>query len=126
MSRRDPEAARRFAERRKREDDAPRLSEEVPRLESLKLEVEERRPEGAAPEIAHIRRIIVERAPALFDLSCGDTACTDGGHDVTHAVMRALRAGQENFEGEDVCHGHVRSAPCRRILRYVGNATYRR
>jgi hypothetical protein len=68
---------------------------------------------------------VVENAPALFILPCGDTSCKDGGHDVTSMVLRSLRAGETRFEGEDVCNGMVGSAPCSRVLRYVATATYK-
>jgi hypothetical protein len=123
--RRHGEAAQRFAERRKREDDAPRLRNEIPNLASLKLDVEERRSGGVVAEASHIRRIVIEHAPALFVLPCGDPSCKEGGHDVTHTVMRALRDRAERFEGEDVCAGQIGSAPCHRVLRYVATATYR-
>ena len=118
-------AAQRFAERRQREDEAPRLRQEVPEVESLKLDVDERRPGGAVAEAPHIRRVVVEHAPALFILACGDTSCKDGGHDVTMQILRFLRSRQTSFEGDDVCNGMVGTAPCSRILHYVGTATYR-
>jgi hypothetical protein len=118
-------AAQRFAERRQREDEAPRLTAEVPQLTDLKLEIDEHRAGGAVAEAPHIRRIVVERAPALFVLPCGDAACKDGGHDVTSTILRALRAGETRFEGEDVCNGMVGTAPCSRVLRYVATATYK-
>ena len=123
--RRHGEAAQRFADRRKREDEAPRLQSEVPRLESLKLEVEERRSGGVVAEASHIRRIVIVNAPALFVLPCGDPSCKDGGHDVTHSMMRALQAGATRFEGEDVCTGQLGSATCQRILHYTAIAGYR-
>ena len=125
MNRRNRDAANRFAERRKREDEAPRLTAEVPSLESLKLDVEERRPGVVSAEVSHIRRIMVEHAPALFEVPCSDPSCHDGGHDLTHQVMRSLRNGAERFEGEDTCAGQVGNAPCERILRYVATATYK-
>lgn len=125
MRRRDHEAAQRFADRRKRESDAPRLAVSVPRLQSLRLEVEERRSGISTAESAHIRRIVVASAPALFVLPCHDPRCKDGGHDVTHLVMHALRTGQLQFEGEDSCPGVIGTSSCQRILRYVGVAEYR-
>src|SRR5450755_1717922 len=122
--RRNSEAAQRFAERRQREDEAPRLSAEVPRLESLKLEIEERRAGGAVAESAHIRRIVVDHAPALFLLPCGDSSCKDGGHDVTRVLMHALHAGAARTEGEDACNGQIGSATCSRVMRFVATATY--
>ena len=123
--RRHGEAAQRFADRRQREDEARRLHEELPQLESLRLEIEERRATAGVAEASHIRRIVVESAPALFILTCGDPSCRDGGHDVTHMIMRALQHGDTRFDGEDTCQGSVGTATCGRVLRYVGIATYR-
>ena len=39
MKRRNTEAAQRHADRRRREDEAPRLAQAVPGLESLRLEI---------------------------------------------------------------------------------------
>lgn len=74
----------------------------------------------------HIRRIVVERAPALFELPCGDRSCKDGGHDLTHAILTELQHGTTRFEGENHCSGYLGGAPCGSVLRYVGVATYRR
>jgi hypothetical protein len=123
-NRRHSEGAQRFAERRKREDEAPRLTAEVPGLQSLALEIEERTEGGPVAEATHVRRVVVQHAPALFVLPCGDARCRDGGHDVTNDVMRALRAGETRFEGQDVCAGSVGTAQCSRVLRFVGVATY--
>src|ERR1700681_2362044 len=93
--RRDRVAAIRFAERRRREDDAPRLSEQVPAVAALRLEVEER----SGPVCTkHVRHLVVDRAAALFVLPCGDPHCC-GEHDITPAVMRALRAREATFSG---------------------------
>src|SRR5262249_52880111 len=126
-TRRGSEAAQRAAERRQREDDAARLATEVPQLETLRLEIEERRGGGVLAGGTYIRRIVVEHAPALFQLPCGDRTCQDGGHEVTREIMQALRAGQTRFEGEDPCNGHLGTSGvrCDSVLRYVGVATYR-
>jgi hypothetical protein len=126
MIRRHSEAAQRFAERRKREDEAPRLRATIPLLESLELEFRESRAGVQMADVTHKRRVVVERAPALFELTCQDSACKDGGHDITPDVMRALRSGVEHFEGEDMCRGQVGAAECRRVLSFVGTATYRK
>src|SRR5262245_54567395 len=68
--RRNTEAMQRAAERRKREDEAARLHDEVPRLASLKLEIEERGGGGTGAGSNHIRHIVVDTAPALFLLPC--------------------------------------------------------
>lgn len=123
-SHRDPEAAKRFADRRRREDEAPRLIAEVPELASLNVEISERR--GDAPaESTHVRRIVVASAPAHFEIPCSEPTCEGGGHDLTDAIMRALRAHQTKFAGDDVCHGTLAGEPCGRTLRYAATATYR-
>jgi hypothetical protein len=119
------EAAQRATERRKREDDAERLSAVVPTLESLRLDLEERRGEMALPESKHIKRVSVAHAPALFEILCLDSWCKEGGHDITADVLRALRSGATEFEGEHACAGRSGVADCQRVLRYVGTATYR-
>jgi len=124
-NRRRSEGAERFAERRRREDEAPRLTAEVPRLQSLALEIEERSEGGSpVPGPTHVRRVVVAHAPALFVVPCGDALCRDGGHDVTNAVMRALRANETRFEGQDACTGSIGAAQCSRVLHFVGIATY--
>ena len=77
--RRFGEAAQRATERRRREDEAERLRNAVPKLDSLRLEIEERRMGGVVAEASHIRRIVVESAPALFVLPCLDRECKEGG-----------------------------------------------
>lgn len=125
MNRRHSEASQRFAERRKREDEAPRLSAEFPKLESLRLEIEERRSGSPVGEAGYIRRIMVDHAPALFVLPCGDPSCKDGGHEITDGLLRALRGGQGRFETEDPCRGQIGSSECQRVLHCIAIATYR-
>jgi hypothetical protein len=123
--RRGLEAVERQRERRQREDDAPRLHDEVPMLDSLRLEIEECRADGVIAEPAHVKRIVVESAPALFALACHERTCVGGGHDVTDEVMRALRSHNQRFSGEHACGGQCGAAPCDRILKYAGFASYR-
>jgi len=124
MGRRNPEAARRLAERRQREDDAPRLAAACPKLESLGIRVVEGNPGISNPVGAHTRRVVVATAPALFVLPCGDSHCRDGGHELTHEVLSGLRQKKLQFEGEDSCRGFIGPSECRRVLRYVAMATY--
>ena len=118
------EAAERAVERRRREDAAPRLIQEVPNLLSLSLEIDERRA-GAGNGICHTRRIVVANAPALFVLPCADSSCQDGGHDITRSIMPRLREGAARFEGEHPCDGRVGFERCTSVLRYVALASYR-
>jgi hypothetical protein len=115
--------AQRFAERRQRENDAPRLTSEIPGLVSLCLAIEEIS-DSTVSRPKHLRHVIVERAPALFIVPCGDPRCIDGGHDVTTSVMRALVNRQTEFQGEDRCAGSIGTSPCTRILHYEANAKY--
>jgi hypothetical protein len=125
MWRRNPEAARRAAERRQREDEAPRLAAACPQLESLGIRVNEGNPGMSSQEGAHTRRVVVATAPALFVLPCGDSQCQDGGHELTAELLTALRSNKLQFEGEDSCRGVIGTAECRRVLRYVATASYR-
>jgi hypothetical protein len=121
---RSREAVLRFTERRRREDEAPRLHAQVPRLASLRLEVEEHRGVSTVAETKHVRLVIVDNAPALFILPCGDPACRDGGHDITEAVMQHLQSGAAEFVVQDECMGNLRGAPCGRIVRMTAVAAY--
>ncbi|MBK7583913.1 MAG: hypothetical protein IPI67_27425 [Myxococcales bacterium] len=124
MNRPLSEAAQRSAERRQREDAAPRLQAALPKVASLRLEIDERTSASGLAGSSHIRRIVVESAPALFLVACGDSACRDGGHDITDVVMRALRNQEARFDGTDTCRGMLGSGYCSRTLHYVGVATY--
>ncbi len=124
MNGRSREAHLRFAERRRREDEARRLKDEVPSLKTLKLEVEEHRRETTIAETKHVRHIIVDRAPALFELPCNDPSCRDGGHDLTDPMTRRLREHSAEFVLDDVCVGDVRGAACGRVVRVLVTATY--
>lgn len=112
-----------MAERRRREDDAPRLSAEVPDLQKLDLEISDAKGESD-PATTHVRRVVVAAAPAMFEIPCADPSCKDGGHVITHAVLSALRARQTSFRGDDICHGSLGSATCGRTMSYHGIAEY--
>ena len=124
MWRQNPEVTRRTAERRQREDEAPRLAATIPELQRLRLEVLEHSSSISHPEYTHVRHVVVAHAPALFVVPCHDTQCKEGGHDLTQEILAALRRRKARFEGEDVCRGMVGSAGCSRILGYVAVATY--
>lgn len=120
----DREAARRTAERRQREAEAPRLAQAIPSLEKLRIEVLERSGSISRPEHSHVRHVVVANAPALFVLPCRDTHCKDGGHDLTAQILSALRGRKVRFEGEDSCSGVVGNGGCTRVLGYIAEATY--
>src|SRR5258706_14659316 len=116
---RSTEASLAAAERRQREDRAPRLRAEAPTLETLKLEIEEMRQGASVPETVHVKHVAVAHAPALFDLPCLDTTCTGGGHDVTTQVVAALRSPPTRFQGGHACNGTTPAPAGPRVLRYV-------
>lgn len=124
MNSRFREGAARFAERRKREDDAPRLKSVAPTLKTLRLEVDERRGTSTVADSKHVRHIVVDHAPALFVLPCGDSVCRDGGHELTEQMLQHLRRREPEFTVEDTCYGSVGSATCGRVIRVVAKATY--
>jgi hypothetical protein len=72
-----------------------------------------------------VRVVVVDNAPALFALPCGDHACKDGGHDMTDAILRGLQSGTTHFDMEDTCTGSVGSSECGRVMRVTVTATYR-
>ncbi|NOU30135.1 MAG: hypothetical protein HOO96_19710 [Polyangiaceae bacterium] len=123
--RRNTEATERLAAKRAREDQAPRLSAEVPKLATLALEVREFMAAVPVAEPGHVRRVVVESAPALFEMPCGDPRCKDGGHDVTREIIRALERGEARFEGDDACRGGIGTANCTRVMHYIGTATFK-
>jgi|SRR5688572_9758477 len=124
MRRQSREVTLRTAERRQREDEAPRLAVTIPALQGLRIEVLEHSSSIARPEYAHVRHVVVASAPALFVMPCSDKDCKEGGHDLTHEILAALRRRNGRFEGKDACRGTVGSAGCSRVLGYVGLATY--
>ena len=97
----------------------------VPNLVSLKLHLQEAKGDVSVAETGHIRHVVVAHAPLLFDMPCRDPACKDGGHDVTNAITRSLKAGEKQFEGEHQCTGYVGDGACQRVLRYTATATYK-
>lgn len=114
-------ANERTIERRELEEGAQRLSDAVPTLRSLRIQVEEQHGLGT---ISHVRHVIVGRAAAHFMIACGDAACNSLGHDVTYDVLRALRARMPAFEGRDHCNGMVGPASCQRLIVYKLTAVY--
>jgi len=110
-------------DRRAREDSAPRLLDEIPKLVSLRLELSQGRTESGTAK--HARTIVVERAPALFEIACIERTCRNGGHDLTYSVMGGLRQGLTSFEGTDVCNGSVGTAECGSRLHFQAIAVYR-
>ena len=70
--RRNAEQLRRTEERRQREQEAGKLTDEIPGLVSLRLEIDEMQDDVAVSAARHTRHVVVERAPALFEIPCTD------------------------------------------------------
>jgi hypothetical protein len=111
------------AERRRREDESPRLRAVVPRLRALRLELSESRGEGQI-EFSHIKRISVENAPSVFMIPCGEPRCKHGSYDLTEPILSALRRGEPRVEATDTCMGDVGTAQCGRVLRCIAVAEH--
>jgi hypothetical protein len=111
-------------QREQREDAAGKLLQKVPDLGSLSIDVTELRPDGCIGNTHYIRRIIVDHAPALFEIPCSFPKCEQGGYDLTSEVLGALAAHETRFEGQLACRGYGETFSCSRVLRYVGTATY--
>ena len=114
-------AAARSAERRAREERAPRLRNVVPELVTLRLVMEERYPLGSTK---HTRHVVVAHSAALFVVPCGDAACDSTGHDITSEVLRALATRTARAESQHPCDGYVGGAACSRTLHFVIEAEY--
>ena len=112
------------AERWQREDDAPRLAEQVPQLKQLRLEMSETFEARRVLDSNRIGHIIVARAAARFEVPCSDVRCRDGGHDLTREVMLNLRQQRRSFVGQDQCSGYVGERPCARVLEFVAHAEF--
>ncbi len=123
-ARRDEAATRRALERRRREQDAPMLLEEVPLLQDLSIEVTETGLEPGMLEAKHIRRFALATAPAVFLLPCGDRSCEGGGHDISAVVMDALRTRTSLVEGVVACCGTVGEHGCTRTVHFAMAAVF--
>jgi len=121
----DVEREERRVSRGQREAAAGKLLQRFPEVTSLDITVHEARPEGCVSDSHYIRRIVLEHAPALFEVPCSYPSCEDGGYDITRDVIDALGARDPKIEGEKACRGRCGALDCTRVLRYVVKVTYR-
>lgn len=110
-------------QRRERENQAPRLHDEIPVLRDLTITVEESTRDGVGVT-THKRRIVVGSAPAYFEIACSDRDCLEGGFDITDTLMRAMRSGKPRIEGQVSCSGTVGEAPCSHTITFAAEASY--
>ena len=122
--RRNTEAIKRSAERKKREDKAERLLKKVPNLKSLSIHISEKPVDGKGYEISYVKRVVVDHAPALFVIPCVERSCAGGGHDLTRKVLNALKKGKTEFTGNDRCEGTIDGEECTLELSFVAEASY--
>jgi hypothetical protein len=111
------------AEHRKREDAAPRLRDRAPQLRTLRLTLDEMRPNGGSTATAYARPIVVATAPAHFEVRCMEPRC-DGRHDLTAPILQALSQRLTTYSGESQCNGVINDQLCDRTLKYAYEATY--
>ena len=111
-------------ERWKREDEARRLSAEVPTLVQLRLELSESSNGHKVLDSSRIVHIVVPRAAALFEVPCSDARCKDGGYDLTPDIMHNMRQRRRSFVGQNTCNGYLGDSPCPRVLSFVGHAEF--
>jgi hypothetical protein len=111
-------------DRWKRENDAPRLKDEVPKLESVRMSLEEFGGGHSIAGTSRVQHVVVAQASSRFEIPCGDSKCEEGGHDLTHEALAQLRAGKDAFEGTSICIGRVGERPCERMLKYSVQAKY--
>jgi hypothetical protein len=111
-------------DRWKREDEAPRLREEVPNLDALRMELEELQEDRPIAGTRRVRHFVVAHAAARFEIPCGEEKCEGGGHDLTAEILGRLRAREGEFEGSSNCRGTVRERLCDRTLSYQASAKY--
>jgi hypothetical protein len=111
-------------DRWKREDNAPRLIDEVPGLQSLVLSLRDLRESHSIAGSERKQHVIVSRAAVLFEIACPEPKCEEGGHDLTLEVLQHLRNGDVEFSGNSDCRGMVGQAGCRRTLQYTAQAVY--
>ena len=120
----DFELKERRIQRNAREDAAGKLLQQIPDLASFDVAIHETRQGGCVVDTHYIRRVVVAHAPALFEVTCSDHHCEDGGYDMTREVLFALASRQTRFEGRQACAGRCGAIDCTRVLRYVATATY--
>jgi hypothetical protein len=114
----------RRGQRTQREDAAGKLLARAPDLTTLSISIRETRPEGCVSDTQYTRRVVLEHAPALFEVPCSYPECEDGGYDVTREVLHALASRLTRFEGKQACRGRCGNLECTRVLHYTGNALY--
>jgi hypothetical protein len=112
-------------DRWKREDAARRLVDEVPTLQTLVLSLRDVRESNAVSGSDRKQHVIVSRAAALFEITCAEPKCEEGGHDLTADMLSNLRHCKPQFSGTSECRGMVGNGGCRRTLHFSALATYK-
>jgi hypothetical protein len=111
------------ARRREVEATAAALHEIVPSLRELSLRVVRRLGDDLERRDSHVRRVVVDRAPAYFFSPCLDHDCV-GGHDLTDLVLDGLRALQTTIVGTAPCDAGGLETGCPGVLELEATARY--
>jgi hypothetical protein len=115
MYKRDPARAEAAAAFRRRHDAAPWLRDQAPELQSLRLTFDDARPDESSSGRSYARPVIVESARAHFEVRCLEPRC-DGVHDLTAAIVRAIRERKTSTSITSECRGMINNQPCTRTL----------
>jgi hypothetical protein len=124
MFKRDPARTEAAAAFRRRHDAAPLLRDQAPKLKALRLTFDDARPDQSTSGRSYARPVIVESARAHFEVRCLEPRC-DGVHDLTAAILRAIREGQTSASITSECQDTINNQPCTRTLVCVCEASYR-
>ena len=120
----DMERNIRRVERQEREDRAGKLLLRAPDLTSLSIVVHETRPDGCVSDSHYTRRVVLEQAPALFEVPCSDPACEDGGYEVTWESSTPSPLASGSSRASSHAGGDAVRSTAAGSSRFVATATY--
>jgi hypothetical protein len=124
----NPRAEHRQAQRQ-RVDEAVRLAEKYPQLNSLKVALEFVNREGMTKTTEMKYSANLEHAKSVLVFVCPISECCGGDFDLTAKLAEAVAKRRTKVAGEMPCLGSHKKAvgevaPCRSVLRYTLNLVY--
>jgi hypothetical protein len=111
-------------------DKSAALSDEYPKLKTLKVAVEFFDPTGASRHGGMKCTVNLAHGKALFWFNCVNGDCVGGDYDLTKSLAEAVAAKRKVAEGEIRCKGtrhnkeRKEDKPCQCLLRYKLNLGY--
>ena len=114
---------------RQRVDEAVRLAEKYPQLNSLKVALEFVNREGMTKTTEMKYSANLEHAKSVLVFVCPISECCGGDFDLTAKLAEAVAKRRTKVAGEMPCLGSYKKAsgvvaPCRSVLRYTLNLAY--